>query len=200
MYVCMYVCMYHIIHWLFLDLHGLIIPLHHTIIPLFTRDIYKNEENLRPTCAIYYSINSPYAALGGLNIAESLLKRTTAALSLLHPTIQTHSTLSPIPGFMKWLSKLHSIPKNVSSTGGGKEVSECIVNIPSHLLDDICTAIQSLPQCDITSTMPEKEVLSLLYCTLQADEWHTNAQFCNLIKQPVQYSRHSHVLQAHLIL
>lgn len=60
------------------------------------------------TSIMITSISIIYLKIAGLNIATSLLKKTALGLQKLHPSINTHSTLSPIPGFIKWLK---SIPK-----------------------------------------------------------------------------------------
>jgi hypothetical protein len=141
------------------------------------RDIYKNEEIDLPSCAIYYSINSPHASLGGLNIAESLLKRTALELSRLHPTIHTHSTLSPIPGFMKWLSQLQSIPR--------ASPSDPQVPIPSNILETIRSALQMWPRHGSLNDLAESELLDVLRSTLSVEGWHTEDNFCDAIKLPV---------------
>ena len=40
---------------------------------------------------------------GGLDLATSVIKRAAAQLKLEHPSLNHFSTLSPIPGFLKWL-------------------------------------------------------------------------------------------------
>lgn len=57
----------------------------------------------RPTHAIFYSVNSPLTGLRGLDIASLLIKEVASTLPHHFRSIQTFSTLSPIPKFMTWL-------------------------------------------------------------------------------------------------
>jgi malonyl-CoA decarboxylase len=43
---------------------------------------------------------------GGLNLGERLIKASRAALEKEYPSLHTFSTLSPIPGFKRWISSL----------------------------------------------------------------------------------------------
>ena len=67
-------------------------------------DLNKNE--LLPTHAIFYSINSPLISLSGLDLASTLIKETCKQLKKDFPTLTTFSTLSPVPGFRRWLMKI----------------------------------------------------------------------------------------------
>lgn len=55
---------------------------------------------------MFYSINSPIAGLSGLELASHLIKEASKKIASEFPTINTFSTLSPIPNFMKWLGQL----------------------------------------------------------------------------------------------
>lgn len=83
-----------------------------------------------PTHAMFYSVNSPISSLGilisktaastsfdfntilcdtgGLDLAPRLIKAVSHELLQKHPSIQVLSTLSPIPGFLKWLQRTQS--------------------------------------------------------------------------------------------
>uniref|UniRef100_A0A1I7T8H3 Malonyl-CoA decarboxylase, mitochondrial n=1 Tax=Caenorhabditis tropicalis TaxID=1561998 RepID=A0A1I7T8H3_9PELO len=60
-----------------------------------------NEED--QTTAIYYSITSTQAGLSGIDLGNMLIKKVATQLQKDVPSIKTHSTLSPIPGFRPWL-------------------------------------------------------------------------------------------------
>ena len=141
-----------------------------------------NKEISDPTCAIYYSINSPHAALGGLNLAESLLKRTASELSCIYPSIQVHSTLSPIPGFMKWLYQLRSIPSSflIHDYDG----SEYVVSVPAKLKDAVLEAVQNFRK-QTPESLSDNDLLSMLCSILKVHGWHLNEKFCDSIKNPV---------------
>ena len=58
-----------------------------------------------PTHAIFYSVNSPHDALSGLDLATKVIKGATGQVMHDFPSIRVLSTLSPIPGFMQWMSR-----------------------------------------------------------------------------------------------
>ncbi|GAB4830817.1 hypothetical protein Ancab_004845 [Ancistrocladus abbreviatus] len=61
------------------------------------------------TCALFYSISSTQPGLSGINLGKFLIKRVIELVKRDMPHIITFATLSPIPGFMRWLlSKLAS--------------------------------------------------------------------------------------------
>lgn len=53
--------------------------------------------------AIFYSISNCQAGLAGVSFGNFLIKRVVGALTAKLPKLKTFSTLSPIPGLMKWL-------------------------------------------------------------------------------------------------
>ena len=53
--------------------------------------------------AIFYSISNAQAGLAGISFGNFLIKRVVDSLSRDCKNIKTFATLSPIPGFMKWL-------------------------------------------------------------------------------------------------
>ncbi|KAI8068528.1 malonyl-CoA decarboxylase-domain-containing protein [Gongronella butleri] len=57
-----------------------------------------------PSHAICYSINTR-PGMGGMQIAHQLINQVVQELASAHPSIHTFATLSPIPGFTRWLAK-----------------------------------------------------------------------------------------------
>ncbi|MDQ1078643.1 malonyl-CoA decarboxylase [Pseudoroseomonas cervicalis] len=55
--------------------------------------------------AIFYSINNCQRGLDGISFGNSLIKRVVALLSEEFSNLRTFSTLSPIPGFRRWLEE-----------------------------------------------------------------------------------------------
>ncbi len=53
--------------------------------------------------AIFYSISNTQKGLNGVSFGEYLIKRVVATLSKELPSLKTFATLSPIPGFRRWL-------------------------------------------------------------------------------------------------
>lgn len=57
------------------------------------------------TTAIFYSISNCQKGLQGVSFGNFLIKQVAMDLANELPNLKTFSTLSPIPGFMKWLEK-----------------------------------------------------------------------------------------------
>ena len=57
------------------------------------------------TTAIFYSISNAQAGLRGVSMGEFLIKRVVQQLLVEYPRLRTFATLSPIPGFGRWLEK-----------------------------------------------------------------------------------------------
>ncbi|CCF78269.1 malonyl-CoA decarboxylase [Wolbachia endosymbiont of Onchocerca ochengi] len=53
--------------------------------------------------AIFYSISNTQTGLSGISLGNFLIKRVVEKLSQEFKSIKTYATLSPIPGFTKWL-------------------------------------------------------------------------------------------------
>lgn len=54
--------------------------------------------------AIFYSISNCQKGLAGVSFGNFLIKRVVADLAAKLPNLKTFSTLSPIPGFISWLT------------------------------------------------------------------------------------------------
>jgi malonyl-CoA decarboxylase len=55
--------------------------------------------------AIFYSISNCQDGLRGISFGNFLIKQVVEELREEHPGIKTFATLSPVPGFRKWLAK-----------------------------------------------------------------------------------------------
>jgi len=55
-------------------------------------------------CAIFYSITNPQEGLRGISFGNLLIKQVAEDLGREFPRLKTFATLSPIPGFCKWLA------------------------------------------------------------------------------------------------
>lgn len=60
----------------------------------------------KPTTAIFYSISNCQAGLAGISFGNLLIKQVVDSLNAELPSIKTFATLSPIPGFMRWMKTL----------------------------------------------------------------------------------------------
>lgn len=55
--------------------------------------------------AIFYSISNCQPGLRGVSLGNFLIKRVAEKIQTEMPTVKTFSTLSPIPGFTKWIDE-----------------------------------------------------------------------------------------------
>ena len=70
--------------------------------------IAEEREVIQPrdaSCAIFYSINNCRTGLKGIPFGNYLIKRVVGLLQGELPQLETFATLSPVPGFAKWLAK-----------------------------------------------------------------------------------------------
>ncbi|MBS7807863.1 malonyl-CoA decarboxylase [Variovorax sp. PCZ-1] len=58
------------------------------------------------TTAIFYSISNTQTGLRGVGFGDSLIKRVVETLKTELPKLKVFATLSPIPGFRAWLTKI----------------------------------------------------------------------------------------------
>ncbi len=56
--------------------------------------------------AIFYSISNAQKGLAGISFGNFLIKRVVQELKQEFPNLKTFSTLSPIPGFRRWLNEI----------------------------------------------------------------------------------------------
>ncbi|WP_232492574.1 malonyl-CoA decarboxylase domain-containing protein [Novosphingobium kaempferiae] len=73
----------------------------HEIISDHRETIAPSEAN----CAIFYSISNCQVGLKGIPFGNHLIKRVVGLLKEELPHLKTFATLSPVPGFAKWLAK-----------------------------------------------------------------------------------------------
>jgi malonyl-CoA decarboxylase len=63
--------------------------------------------------AIFYSISNAQEGLRGVSMGEFLIKRVVEQLLQEFPKLKNFSTLSPVPGFSRWLSKTLDRPETL---------------------------------------------------------------------------------------
>lgn len=63
------------------------------------------EESENPTCAVFYSISNCHAGLAGVSFGNFLIKQVATSLKLRLPQLKTFATISPVPGFRRWLEE-----------------------------------------------------------------------------------------------
>ncbi len=90
--------------------------------------------------AVFYSISNCQSGLGGISFGNSLIKQVVEDLSRDLPHLKNFVTLSPIPGFNRWLERRHKdhlddqaadILEATKQAGGGEGLAELEVHSPS---------------------------------------------------------------------
>src|SRR5690606_36288049 len=74
------------------------------IAPLIDRDGPVLDPSKADT-AIFYSINNCHEGLQGISFGNFLIKQVVVELQREFPAIDTFATLSPVPGFARWLKR-----------------------------------------------------------------------------------------------
>ena len=81
-------------------------------IPKSVQDVLQDERNEldhdEVDTAVFYSISNCQQGLRGISFGNFLIKQVVADLSAELPQLKTFVTLSPIPGFAKWLASADS--------------------------------------------------------------------------------------------
>ena len=70
----------------------------------------------KPTTAVFYSISNCQPGLRGVSLGNFLIKRVAQHLAQEVPSLKTYCTLSPVPGFVRWLDRVDvaALPTNVA--------------------------------------------------------------------------------------
>ncbi len=77
------------------------------------------------TAAIFYSISNCQAGLAGISFGNFLIKQVAGDLKLALPNLKDFVTLSPVPGFMKWLGQAE-----FAEESAGQKVTDILVADP----------------------------------------------------------------------
>jgi malonyl-CoA decarboxylase len=64
----------------------------------------------RARTAVFYSISNTQRGLGGISFGNFLIKQVVEELRRELPKLDTFVTLSPVPGFMPWLTEAADVP------------------------------------------------------------------------------------------
>ncbi len=66
----------------------------------------ESAEPQRPRTAVFYSISNCQRGLAGISFGSFLIKQVASDLSKEIDSLKTFVTLSPVPGFIRWLNKV----------------------------------------------------------------------------------------------
>ncbi|MGI9452227.1 MAG: malonyl-CoA decarboxylase [Geminicoccaceae bacterium] len=100
-----------------------------SIQPLLDQDQERIDPN-KADCAIFYSINNCQKGLRGVSFGNFLIKQVAAELQEELPNLKTFATLSPVPGFRRWLSS------DAAKTAAAAPSDEGVVGEIVSSLDD----------------------------------------------------------------
>ena len=70
-----------------------------------------------PSCAIFYSISNCHSGLAGVSFGNFLIKQVATSLKLRFPQLKTFSTISPAPGFRRWLESQMQDRDDIATLG-----------------------------------------------------------------------------------
>jgi malonyl-CoA decarboxylase len=123
------------------------------ITPLLSRA--DEEQPLKaPTTAIFYSINNCQPGLKSISLGDLLIKQVVLDLRTEFPSLKKFATLSPIPGFRRWLTsaetKSQIVPPMVSDA---LKVHEWWLD--PDLVEQVRTPLQSLCARYLTGMKPD---------------------------------------------
>lgn len=105
--------------------------------------------------AIFYSISNAQKGLQGISFGNFLIKRVVDSLKAELPNIKTFSTLSPIPGFSRWLR--------------GLEPETLALYLAALEPEERALWVDATPQPDFTTH-------------LEQPDWHEDAEFCTAVR------------------
>lgn len=89
-----------------------------------------------PDTAVFYSINNCLQGLRGVSFGNFLIKQVIERLVVESPHIQHYVTLSPIPGFMRWLKDRQSFDDLVKGEAAEKVRRLCAEEATLEQLED----------------------------------------------------------------
>ncbi|XP_074270152.1 uncharacterized protein LOC141593099 [Silene latifolia] len=139
------------------------------------------------TCALFYSISSTQPGLAGVNLGKFLIKRVIELVKKGMPQINTFATLSPIPGFMKWLlSKLASQSKLAEAVTSDLSCSSQEEPAGSAFRENVLTTDEEKELLDaVRQTIPGRNGMEVMLNLLQSPnhEWSKSDQILAVLKR-----------------
>ncbi len=96
-------------------------------------------------CAVFYSITNCQSGLRGVSFGNFLIKQTVEDLRRDFRRLRTFATLSPVPGFVAWLTASTSVPPRSAQLSEwlyrlGKRELPADISIPEQLRREILTS------------------------------------------------------------
>jgi malonyl-CoA decarboxylase len=135
--------------------------------PLLARDgeeRAKRERERTADTAIFYSISNCQDGLRGVSFGNFLIKQVVEELKAELPHVAHFSTLSPVPGFSRWL-------KRRLAAG----------DVADLLREDELSVLRSAAK----ETTPEHDGLAILRGPLDTEGWWQNAALADALREPL---------------
>lgn len=127
--------------------------------------------------AIFYSISNTQAGLRGISFGSFLIKQVVDDLSLAYPGLKRFATLSPLPGFCRWL-------REEQQREGGPLLQAAEV-------EALKEAANTLP--DPPQDAPSEKLLGLL---LDRPDWVFQPQLASVLQAPLMRLCARYLLEA----
>jgi malonyl-CoA decarboxylase len=121
-----------------------IIP--NAIAPILSRETTLDASNANPAnfkVAAFYSISNCQPGLKGVNLGNFLIKRVAQELQKEFSNLKTFCTLSPIPSFNGWLSKVPELRSSRIKPTTLKQLNEALVDLRSKCSGDFSKLVAS---------------------------------------------------------
>jgi len=118
------------------------------IAPLLDRRVPEDGRDDRFKVAAFYSISNCQPGLRGVSLGDFLIKRVAERLQAEQPKLKIFCTLSPIPGFAGWLSKLESVQSVEASRVKAsvlRELDEALRGLRERHGRDLLALVQKQP-------------------------------------------------------
>jgi malonyl-CoA decarboxylase len=135
--------------------------------PLLAHDDDEGAERERERTAdtaIFYSLSNCQDGLRGVSFGNFLIKQVVEELKVELPRVMHFSTLSPVPGFSRWLKKR-------LAAGEAAEL----------LLEGELSALRQA----VKETAPERDAITLLRGLLETERWWEDAALADALRDPL---------------
>jgi malonyl-CoA decarboxylase len=136
--------------------------------------------------AIFYSISNAQQGLAGISFGDFLIKRVVAALSQELPNLKNFATLSPIPGFARWMSgKPDEMDETPLTADQQKVLRAAIAAADAGLSGEGDTAALDAgdPPTPLDEDMTDRELIN---AALAIEYWSENSALAAALETPMQ--------------
>ncbi len=124
--------------------------------PLIDRDAATVDDERSFKVAVFYSISNCQAGLRGVNLGNFLIKQVAQELHRQIPGIKTFCTLSPIPGFARWLAKLEQIESAELKPAAARRLNDALGGLRSRYGNDPAKWVRATPPAAVPAEIVEE--------------------------------------------